>query len=176
MRKILVTLALVVALVLGMATTAMAAVPGIKSSDELLGTFAVAGQEAWIKLDWIGDPPTTASIDSPFTMTATATNNHGLAIERTLYIIEIMKGATVATVADVTMVAEGEDGAGNPTIHGVPVPHSELGGDYWFFGTTEAGGFTFEAGKDATTTFTITFHTVGSYSYTIYAVQLPEPE
>lgn len=171
-RKVmLVTFAALLALAL-MASAAVAQdlTPPIEGatviSNSLTGSTTVS-TEGQIQLAWVDQykPPTTAVVNVPFTVKATATNQTDAEIPGVLYIVEIKKGEVAATPTDVEITGKTE---GEETSYGLGY---DTGGKFFYWGLPS--GFTFPAGS-LTAEFTVKFKAAGTYSFTIYAVQLPQ--
>ncbi|NSW83575.1 MAG: hypothetical protein HPY90_09955 [Syntrophothermus sp.] len=170
MTKKVIVLLITLVFVLGVASTAWAQVgdSSITADGGLAGTLNVgAGQ---IKLSWTnGQAPEQAWVPvwlgTEYTIGVTAENQGG-EIAKVLYIVEITRNGASATPDDVLI--KGTDLQTRQTY--------DLGYDStgrFFYWGDRNNGFTFPGGGILKAEFSVTFKKAGTYTYKIYAVQLP---
>lgn len=171
MTKKVIVLLITLVLVLGVVSTAWAQVPSNLTSlgDPLSYTISAGTQQ--IKLSWVQgkEPPQSAYLGTTYTVGVQAQNLGEGPIDRVLYIVEIEKDGKPVTPVDLEII--GHDDRENKDYTLVP---DSMGYIYW----GPSSGFTFPGATDPTkgiltATFKVTFKTAGTYTFTIYAVQLP---
>lgn len=173
MAKKAVVLLISLVFVLGMASTAWAQVgdPSITADGGLAGTLnAGAGQ---IKLSWADNKPPEQAwapvwLGKEYSVVAYA-YNQGEDIEKVLYIVEIERNG-LPVIPNDEVVIKGEDLQG-PYQGQVQELGYSSDGKFFYWGPLT--GFTFPGNVTLGAKFHITFKKAGTYSYKIYAVQLP---
>jgi len=124
-----------------------------------------------LTLGWDMAATCSATVNDQFTFNAWANKSTELSsVDRVLYVIEIDKGGTGALDTDLTVTVSGDDGSGGATVSDVPLGYLEPG--VFYFGDKNTG-FSFTSGTQVDNTFTATILSPGTYTVSIYAVQLP---
>jgi hypothetical protein len=170
----------VMALVLSMvfSSVAMAAVPGVQISNELVANVVVTGKgeipkSEWITLSW-DEEGTDGTIDGAQRLivnveegeegraTITAEKHVGIEqIENVLYVMEIRDNFDEPVDQELFNASAEQD-----------LGYDEEGG-YWYWGLKN--GFTLNL-EQVSTSFTYSFNKAGTYQVEIFAVQLLEGE
>lgn len=176
-RRAILTGVLALALVLAFAGAAMAAtVPGTQISNDLSASVTVVSPANSITLQWYAgsvqagsetvsavDPTGLQSVrvGDTIPVAVKAIKNISGTIDRVLYVVEVTGSQNGFTV-------QGYDYTLNQWI---PLGYDSQGG-FYYWGPRQGFSFT-DAMGTPTSPFKITFSQPGTYSFKIYAVQLP---